>query len=81
MEKNKKIMLLTLFGKATNPINMKCASPLNPITMPSKMWSLVGIDIIGPMQTTASGNKHIVALTDHFSKWNEARAIPNKTAT
>ncbi|KAG7165828.1 pol Retrovirus-related Pol polyprotein from transposon-like 9, partial [Homarus americanus] len=53
---------------------------LNPIPVPAKIWSLVGIDIIGPLQETTSGNKYIVAITDHFSKWSEAAAIPDKSA-
>jgi len=63
-----------------NPVNIKTAPPLNPIPVPSKVWSLVGIDIVGPLTTTESGNKYIVALTDHFSKYSEAKAIPNKSA-
>ncbi|KAL8616055.1 hypothetical protein ACOMHN_064605 [Nucella lapillus] len=52
-------------------VNVKMASeapPLNSISVPKKVWSLVGIDIIGPLQETAKGNKYIVAITDHFSK-------------
>lgn len=64
-----------------NPANVKTAPPLNSIDVPSRVWSLVGIDIVGPMPTTAAGNKYIVAITDHFSKWSEAKAISNKTAT
>ena len=56
------------------------APPLNPITVPTKVWSLVGIDLIGPLQETHKGNKYIAAITCHFSKWSEAGAIPNKTA-
>ena len=32
----------------------------------------MGIDIVVPLQDTASGNKYIVAAADHFSKWSEA---------
>ena len=56
------------------------SSPLCSINVPAKVWSLVGIDIIGPLQESAHGNKYIVAMSDHFSKWSEASAIPNKTA-
>ena len=47
---------------------------------PARIWSLVGIDIIGPLQERSQGNKYIVAITDHFSKWTEAAAFPKKTA-
>ena len=66
-----------------NNVNPKLeveSSPLCSINVPAKVWSLVGIDIIGPLQESASGNKYIVAVSDHFSKWSEASAIPNKTA-
>ena len=56
------------------------SSPLCSINVPAKVWSLVGIDIIGPLQESAHGNKYIVAVSDHFSKWSEGSAIPNKTA-
>ena len=58
----------------------KEAPSLNPIPVPTKIWSLVGIDIIGPLQETTTDNKYIVAITDHFSKWSEAAAIPDKSA-
>ncbi|XP_046584442.1 uncharacterized protein LOC124291502 [Haliotis rubra] len=32
------------------------------------------------LQETTSSNKYIVAVTDHFSKWSEAAAIPDKSA-
>ena len=65
---------------AVNP-NVSCdAPPLNPIPVPARIWSLVGIDIIGSLQESSQGNKYIVAITDHFSKWTEAAALPQKTA-
>ena len=58
----------------------KTAPPLNPIPVPSQVWSLIGVDIIGPLTTTSQGNKYIVAATDHFSKWSIAEPIPDKSA-
>ena len=40
----------------------------------------VGIDLIGPLPTTARGNKYIVTLVDYFSRWPEAAGLPDKTA-
>lgn len=42
-------------------------------------WRLVTIDIIGPLARTKRGNQYIVAATDHFTKWAEVRAIPDKS--
>ena len=64
---------------AVNPKISKEAPPLHSIPVPTKVWSLVGIDIIGPLQETIGGMKYIVAATDHFSKWSEAAAIPDKS--
>lgn len=38
------------------------------------------IDLVGPLPTTARGNKYIVTLVDYFSKWPEAEALPNRSA-
>ena len=35
---------------------------------------------VRPLQKTASGNKYIVAATDHFNKWSEAATIPANSA-
>lgn len=44
------------------------------------LWCHVGIDIIRPLQETTRGNKYIVVISDYFSKWSEATAIPDKTS-
>ena len=51
---------------------------LHPIPVPYAAWRLVTIDLIGPLKETPSGNKYICAATFPFSKWSEAKAIPNK---
>jgi len=53
---------------AVNPNVSNDSPPLNSIQVPSKVWSLCGIDIIGPLQETSDGKKYIVAITDHFSR-------------
>ena len=65
---------------AVNPKVTKESAPLKSIPVPTKQWSLVGIDLIGPLQETPSGNTYIVAITDHFTKWSEAAGIPDKSA-
>nr|KAG5710069.1 hypothetical protein BaRGS_030145 [Batillaria attramentaria] len=63
-----------------NACRKKPAAPLHPIPVPKKKWSLVGMDIIGPLQVTDRGNQYIVALTDHFTKFPVAKAIPCKSS-
>ncbi len=38
------------------------------------------MDLVGPLPETKSGNKYIIVLADHLTKWPEAKGIPNKEA-
>lgn len=40
----------------------------------------VSIDLVGPLPETERGNRYILLLTDHFSKWAEAYPVPDQTA-
>ena len=40
----------------------------------------VAIDVVGPLPTTAQGNRFILVVNDYFTKWPEAYAIPNHEA-
>lgn len=44
-------------------------------------WPLdkIGIDIVGLCPITDNGNEYIIVLSDYFSKWVEANAVPNHT--
>ena len=37
----------------------------------------VGVDCLGPLPVTHSGNRYIVVFTDYFTKWPEAFAVPD----
>ncbi|KAK2899766.1 hypothetical protein Q8A73_012895 [Channa argus] len=41
----------------------------------------VGVDILGPFPTTEAGNRYILVAMDYFTKWAEAYAVPDQTAT
>ena len=43
-------------------------------------WQKLAIDLVGQMPTTASGNKWILVMTDHFTRWHHAIALPDATA-
>lgn len=40
----------------------------------------VALDILGPLPLTERGNKYIMVVSDYFTKWTEAYALPNQTA-
>ena len=44
-------------------------------------WAVVGIDLVGECLETTSGNKWILTITDHFTRWPIAIPIPDKKAT
>ena len=56
----------------------KPAPSLHPIPV-SDTWNKVGIDLI-ELPVSKNGNRYCITLTDYFSKWSEAAAIPTKEA-
>ena len=50
------------------------AHSLHPIEVNSP-WHRIGIDLIGPLPLTTSGNSYIVTCSDYFTKWPEAAAM------
>ena len=46
----------------------------------SDVFETMGIDVIGPLPTTERGNKYIVMMVDHGSKWTEAFATGDVTS-
>ena len=43
-------------------------------------WQVVAVDLVGPMPETPRGNRWILVLTDHFTRWQDALAIADATA-
>jgi len=54
-------------------------APLRPIQVsePFVFWAL---DYMGPLKETATGNKHILVVMDHFTKWCKAFATKDQKA-
>jgi len=40
-------------------------------------WQVVAVNLVRPMPITPRGNSWILVLTDHFTRWAGALAIPN----
>ena len=45
-----------------------------------RLWQRVAVDLVGPMPETSRGNQWILVLVDHFTRWQDALAIPDATA-
>lgn len=58
----------------------KFTSELHPIPVCAKVWDTIGVDLIGPLPKTSRGNQYIMTVSDYFSKWPEATALPDKSA-
>ena len=41
---------------------------------------MLAIDLVGPFTETPRGNRMILVLTDHFSRWKDAIPLPDGTA-
>lgn len=41
----------------------------------------VGVDILGPFPLTDGGNRYVLVAMDYFTKWPEAYAVPDQSAT
>lgn len=59
----------------------KFSAELHPIPVKDEVWHTIGVDLIGPLPVTQKGNKYIMTVSCLFSKWPEATALPDKTAT
>ena len=52
---------------------------LHPVAFKG-IYNTVGIDLIGPVQISAKGNRYIITCVDYLTKNVEARAVPNKAS-
>ena len=71
--------------KACEPCKIGHANFHEPMEMQpipvTGIYHKVGIDMIGPIQTSKAGNKYIITAIDYMSKWIEAAAVPDSTTT
>ena len=55
--------------------------PLQSIPVAATPWHTAAMDIVGPLPTTPRLNKYILVITDYLTKWPEAIALPDQSAT
>uniref|UniRef100_A0A3Q3FKY2 Integrase catalytic domain-containing protein n=1 Tax=Labrus bergylta TaxID=56723 RepID=A0A3Q3FKY2_9LABR len=63
----------------TKPCQRKPTGLMIPI-LPQKPWEYTGVDFVGPLPRTASGNAYLLVFVDYFSKWIEVCAVREATA-
>ena len=47
--------------------------------IPDRPFDKIAIDLVNECETSASGNKHILTIIDHLTRWPEAFLIPDKS--
>ncbi|RXN11706.1 MAATS1 isoform X1 [Labeo rohita] len=63
----------------TKPSQRKPAGLMVPIC-PQRPWEYTGVDFVGPLPRSPSGNAYILVFVDYFSKWVEVSAVREATA-
>jgi transposase InsO family protein len=61
------------------PLPKPARAPLGVMTVGAPMDRL-STDIMGPLPLTPRGNKYVLVVVDHFTKWVEIFAVPDQTA-
>ena len=54
--------------------------PLQMTEILDRPFEKIAIDLVTDCETSTSGNKHILTITDHLTGWPEAFPIPDKLA-
>jgi hypothetical protein len=53
---------------------------LQPIPPPEGPFQLIGMDYCGPLKRTPRGNQYVLCITDYFTRWIVAVAVPDCSA-
>ncbi|XP_029838267.2 uncharacterized protein LOC115322083 [Ixodes scapularis] len=53
-------------------------TPLQPVPLPERPWSKVGIDVVGPFERAEPACRYAITLVDYFSKWPEPQRLRHR---
>ena len=74
------IKLCKVCHQQNNRYNSKDKVPLRPWGPPTGRNQRIHFDLVGPLKSSGSNFKHILSITDAYSRWVELVPIPNKEA-
>jgi len=72
--------LIHVFNAKSEKKSTAKPTPLQPLPTVDQPNQRIHIDLFGPLKTSLQGNKMVLDMTDAFTKYAEAIAIPNKEA-
>lgn len=52
-------------------------APLQRMPIPTRPFERIAIDAVGPLTVTLEGNRHVLVISDYFSRWVEAYPVRN----
>jgi hypothetical protein len=58
----------------------KRTNPHHPIPTPSRPFYMIGVDAVGPVTVSVTGNRYILVGVDYLTRWPVAMAVPDITA-
>jgi hypothetical protein len=67
------------FCSQTKPPNKKKRAPMQIVETGFPM-ERIAMDILCELPETSGGNKHILVISDYYTKWTECFAMPNMEA-
>jgi len=76
----KKYLESCLLCKQHNISRHKKYGHLNPLNPPEGPFCMIGIDYCGPLKRTPRENQYVLVITDYFTRYITAIALPNCTA-
>lgn len=55
-------------------------APLGKFEEPNQVFSRISCDIVGPLPLSQAGNRYVLSIVDHFSRYTEFVALPDQTS-
>ena len=62
-------------------ITTQPSAPVQPIPVPSRRFTHIHVDLVGPLTASAEGFTHVLTIVDRTTRWMEVLPLASTTAT